>query len=253
MKKITYKERAMFYTQEVKKNYKNVKLLNIIKNKYNINYAVLCPCASGLYFEEFSKLFKQSYFIDIEKNMIDFIDEQNKAKHVKNIKTYICDIKDINKLKIKCDCIFVLDQGMQYLNYFEFKTFLDNSYLVSEYIVLDLFDFNSGKKLTYYDSEIEDNKFYFSKKFTFKKLDVQRYNKHIHHRNHIMFWYRYFDKDHLLYETNFRLYNYEYNWVKKIIEKSNKFSIQEKIEYKDGTYIVVLKRIIDKKERSISE
>lgn len=68
-----------------------------------------------------------------------------------------------------------------------------------------------------------------------------------------MFWYRYFDKDRLLYETNFRLYNYEYNLVKKIIEKSNKFSIQEKIEHKDGTYIIVLKRIIDKTERSISE
>ena len=68
-----------------------------------------------------------------------------------------------------------------------------------------------------------------------------------------MFWYRYFDKDRLLYETNFRLYNYEYNWVKKIIEKSNKFSIQEKIEHKDGTYVIVLKRIIDKTERSISE
>ena len=51
MKEITYKERAMFYTQEVKKNHKNVKLLNTIRNKYNINYAVLCPCASGLYFE----------------------------------------------------------------------------------------------------------------------------------------------------------------------------------------------------------
>ena len=68
-----------------------------------------------------------------------------------------------------------------------------------------------------------------------------------------MFWYRYFDKDRLLYETNFRLYNYEYNWTKKIIEKSNKFSIQEKIEHTDGTYIIVLKRIIDKTERSISE
>ena len=112
MKKITYKERAMFYAQEVKKNHKNVKLLNTIRNKYNINYAVLCPCASGLYFEEFSKLFKQSYFIDIEKNMIDFINEQNKAKHVKNVKTYVCNMKDINKLKIKCDCIFVLDQGI---------------------------------------------------------------------------------------------------------------------------------------------
>ena len=41
MKKITYKERAMFYAQEVKKNHKNVKLLNTIRNKYNINYAVV--------------------------------------------------------------------------------------------------------------------------------------------------------------------------------------------------------------------
>ena len=115
MKQITYKERAMFYTQEVKKSQKNIKLLNTIKNKYNINYAVLCPCASGLYFEEFSKLFKHSYFIDIEKNMIDFIDEQNKAKHVKNIKTHICDMKDINKLKIRvCQEKCVSNQNIIY-------------------------------------------------------------------------------------------------------------------------------------------
>ncbi len=249
MKKITYKERAAFYSREVKKDMKNIKLLKAIKSKYYINYAVLCPCASGLYLEDYSKLFKESYFIDIEKNMIDFINEQKKRRKIKNVKTYVQDMKDINKLKIKCDCIFVLEQGMQYLNYSEFKTFLNNSYLVSEYIVLDLFNFNYGKFLPYYDSKIEDNKFYFSKRFTFKGLNIKRYNKHIHHKNYIDFGYRYFDKDNFLFETNFRLYNYEYNLVEKIIEKSNKFLIQEKVEYDNGTYIIVLKRIFDKNRK----
>jgi len=253
MKKITYKERAAFYTQEVKTEPENIKLLNKIKNKYNINYATFCPCASGLYLKDFSRIFNESYFIDIEKNMINFIDERKIKNNIKNVKTYICDMKNINILKIKCDCIFVLDQGMQYLDYSEFKTFLDNSYLVSEYIVLDLFDFNSGKKLMYYDSKIEDNKFYFSKDFTFKELNIRRYNKHIHHKDYIMFCYRYYNRENLLYETNFRLYNYDYNQVKKIIEKSNKFLILEKIEHKNGAYTIILKRILDKAEGSISK
>ena len=42
-----------------------------------------------------------------------------------------------------------------------------NDPIVTKYIVLELFDFNLGKTLTYYDSKVEDNKFYFSKQFTF--------------------------------------------------------------------------------------
>ena len=166
---------------------------------------------------------------------------------IKNVKTYICDMKNINELKIECDCIFALDQGIQYLNYSNFKNFLENSYSVTKYIVLELFDFNLGKTLTYYDSKIEDNKFYFSKQFTFNDLNIKRYNKHIHYKTHIEFWYQYFNKDNLVFETNFKLYNYEYNMIKKIVDKSNKFVIQEKNEAENGTYIIVLKRISNKK------
>ena len=208
MKKITYKERATFYIQEVKKDYKKIKLLKAIKDKYDITSMALCPCASGVYF---------------------------------------CDMKNINELKIECDCIFALDQGIQYLNYSNFKNFLENSYSVTKYIVLELFDFNLGKTLTYYDSKVEDNKFYFSKQFTFNDLNIKRYNKHIHYKTHIEFWYQYFNKDNLVFETNFKLYNYEYNMIKKIVDKSNKFVIQEKNEDENGTYIIVLKRISNKK------
>ena len=104
-----------------------------------------------------------------------------------------------------------------------------------------------GKVLTYYDSKVEDNKFYFSKQFTFNDLNIKRYNKHIHHKTHIEFCYQYFNKDNLLFETNFKLYNYEYNMIKKIVDKSNKFVIQEKIEDENGTYIIVLKRISNNK------
>ena len=54
---------------------------------------------------------------------------------------------------------------------------------------------------------------------------------------------QYFNKDNLVFETNFKLYNYEYNMIKKIVDKSNKFVIQEKNEDENGTYIIVLKRI----------
>ena len=104
-----------------------------------------------------------------------------------------------------------------------------------------------GKTLTYYDSKIEDNKFYFSKQFTFNDLNIKRYNKHIHYKTHIEFWYQYFNKDNLVFETNFKLYNYEYNMIKKIVDKSNKFVIQEKNEDENGTYIIILKRISNKK------
>ena len=247
MKKITYKERATFYIQEVKKDYKKIKLLKAIKDKYDITSMALCPCASGVYLRECSEIFKESYFIDIEKTMINIINNQKEQQSIKNVKTYICDMKNINELKIECDCIFALDQGIQYLNYSNLKNFLENSYSITKYIVLELFDFNLGKTLTYYDSKVEDNKFYFSKQFTFNDLNIKRYNKHIHYKTHIEFWYQYFNKDNLIFETNFKLYNYEYNMIKKIVDKSNKFVIQEKIEDENGTYIIVLKRISNKK------
>ena len=58
MKKITYKERATFYIQEVKKDYKKIKLLKAIKDKYDITSMALCPCASGVYLRECSEIFK---------------------------------------------------------------------------------------------------------------------------------------------------------------------------------------------------
>ena len=253
MKKITYKERAKFYTQEVKKDYKKIKLLKSIKNKYNITSIALCPCASGEYLRECSEVFKESYFIDIEKSMIKVVNGQIKYQGIKNVKTYICDMKNINELKIKCDCIFVLNQGIQYLNYSSLKIFLENCYLVTKYIVLEVFDFNFGKKLTYYESKVKDNIFYFSKQFKFNNLNIKRYNKHIHYKNHIKFWYQYFNKDNLLFETSFKLYNYEYNMLKKIVDKSNKFAIQDQIEVENGNYIIILKRIFNKIEGNISK
>ena len=81
MKKITYKERATFYIQEVNKDYKKIKLLKTIKKKYNINSMVLCPCASGIYLRECSELFEESYFIDIEK----IIYSENYPNYIKSL------------------------------------------------------------------------------------------------------------------------------------------------------------------------
>ena len=98
MKKITYKERATFYIQEVKKDYKKIKLLKAIKDKYDITSMALCPCASGVYLRECSEIFKESYFIDIEKTMINIINNQKEQQSKKNVKTYICDMKNINEI-----------------------------------------------------------------------------------------------------------------------------------------------------------
>lgn len=250
MKKITYKERAKFYTNEVKKDSKQLNLLKKFKKKYNINTMILCPCASGVYLNDCSEIFKQSYFVDIEKTMIDIIKKNKVESGIKNVETCICNMKNINSLKIKCDCIFALDQGIQYLNHFEFKLFLKNSYLISKYIILELFDFNLGKKLSYYNSKFNDNELYFSKSFIVNGVNFKRYNKHIHHKKYIDFYYQYFNENSYIFETNFRLYNYDYNTVEKIIDESGKYIILEKLENCNGAYVLLLSK---KNERNISK
>ena len=238
MRKITYKERSKFYANEVTKSTDDVKLLIKIKDKYNINSGIICPCASGVYLCECSKMFKKSYFIDIEKSMIDIVNN-NIIKHkIDNIKANVHNMVNINDLNIKCDCFFALNQGIQYLNYSEFEDFLNNMCLVVNYIVLDLFDFNLNGRLSYYNSKIKDDCFYFSKSFVFENKKIKRYNKHIHNGNYVDFYYQYFNKNALIFKTNFRLYNYKYELLKEIIEKNNKFYIQEKIIREDGSYII---------------
>ncbi len=241
MKEITYKERSNFYANEVKKNINDIKLLKSIKYKYSISSVIICPCASGVYLNECSKIFKKSYFIDIEKSMIDIVNDNILTNKVDNIKACTHNMVNLKDLKIKYDCIISLNQGIQYLNYSEFEEFLNNNYLVTDYIVLDLFNFNLDGMLPYYNSNIKDGEFYFSKSFMIKNKNIKRYNKHIHNNYYIDFYYKYFDERSLLFETNFRLYNYEYKLIKEIIEKNNKFQIQEKIDKNDGTYILVLK------------
>lgn len=242
MKKITYKERSKFYASEVEKTSDELELLKAIKNKYNISSVIICPCASGVYLEECSMNFEISYFIDIEKNMIDIINN-NIIKHkITNIKTNICNMMNLNELNIKCNCIFALRQGIQYLNYSEFEVFLNNAYFVTDYIVLELFDFNLNGLLTYYNSKIKDGYFYFSKNFEFENKNIKRYNKHVHNGSSVEFYYKYFDKNNLIFKTNFRLYNYKYELTKEIIEKNNKFNIQEKIKRSNGSYIIVLNK-----------
>lgn len=243
MKKITYKERSKFYANEVKKDINDIELLKTIRNKYNVKSVIICPCASGVYLDECSKMFEKSYFIDAEKDMIDIVNDNILKNKIANIKACTYNMININDLDINCDCIFALNQGIQYLDYAEFEEFLNNNYLVSNYVVFDLFNFNSDGTLSYYNSKIEDNKFYFSKNFMFRNKNIKRYNKHIHNGNYIDFYYQYFNEKNFLFETNFRLYNYEYKLIKEKIEKNNKFYIREKIERDNGTYIIVLKKI----------
>ena len=168
MKEITYKERSNFYANEVKKNINDIKLLKSIKYKYNISSVIICPCASGVYLNECSKIFKKSYFIDIEKSMIDIVNDNILKNKVDNIKACTHNMVNLKDLKIKYDCIISLNQGIQYLNYSEFEEFLNNNYLVIDYIVLDLFNFNLDGMLPYYNSNIKDGEFYFSKSFMIK-------------------------------------------------------------------------------------
>ncbi len=242
MKRITYRERSKFYSKEVTKSLDDIILLSILKNNYNIDSAIICPCASGVYLDECSKLFKKSYFIDIEENMINIVNRSILKNKISNIKAINFNIININNLNIKSDCIFVLNQGIQYLNYSEFERFLNNIYFTVNYIVLHLFDFNSKGRLSYYNSNIKDNCFYFSKSFLFKGKQIKRYNKHIHDVNYTDFYYEYFYENKVIFKTNFRLYNYNYKWLEEMLKKNNKFYIQEKIMCENGSYVLVLNK-----------
>lgn len=239
MKIITYNERSSFYNNEVRKSYRDICLLKDIKGKYGIGTSIFCPCASGIYLEEFSKLFSYSYFIDIEEKMVECVNKKLTAKNIDNVMAYVHNLIYLNQLNIESDCIFVLNQGIQYLNKKEFLMFLDNSYKITRYIVLSIFDFESNGYLSYYDSRIQDEVYYLSKMFKIKNTIYRRYNKHSHEKNCINITYKYFVNDGFKFKTNFKLYNYKYE---EIIKINQKYSIVDKKIYDNGECIIVLKR-----------
>lgn len=239
---IDYSERSKFYDFEVGKEFIITQILEDISRKYNFKSTILCPCASGTYLKEFSDLFSKSYFFDIEKNMVDMVNNKISKNFISNVTAKIIDLNNINDCGINCDCIFLLNQGVQYLNIEQFTNFLIKSYQTSNYILLDIFDFELNGKLTYYDSEIKDDKLYLSKEFIYNHIKVQRFIKHVHEIDSIKFIYKYFINKSEKYNTSFKLYNYKIDVIKNIINNSSKYEIEEFFINENGRYIFMLKR-----------
>ncbi len=243
MRKISYKERANFYDYEITKEKNIIEDLQTYKEKINIKKIVYCPCGSGIYLEEISSLYDESLLFDLEENMIKYLNKKIKEKNIKNVKTKILNMLNIDDVKDNYDCIFVFNQGIQYLTLDEFNIFLKKSSKVSEYIILDLFDFSKKGKISYYDSNIKDNILYISKTFNIDKVIIERKNKHFHQEDGIKFEYYYYTDKILNKKTSFKLYYYSTENIEKIINNNNKYKIVElKENAEKGRYTVVLKR-----------
>lgn len=206
-KMITYKQRAIFYNSElvIDKNLEN--FLLCVRDTFDLKNVMLIPCGSGKYINIYRKLFNKSYFIDCENEMI----SQLKSKcNYDNIIPLVGNLND--EININTDAVFVLNQGMQFLSYREFKKFIYNYSKHNKYFILDLFDFfkNSGDSLNYYnilDKEISSI-FYHDGKLIKRNISYFRY------RNKINFLYTY-NND---YQMKFNLYNYRYKDIIKILD-----------------------------------
>lgn len=246
MKKIDYSIRSFFYDFEVKRDRKIVKFLEKIPMKYCIKSTINCPCASGIYLNEFSVNYSKSIFVDINKEMIDKVSKKIHDNNISNIEILKSDIRDICELKDNVDCIMMLNQGLQYISVSDFEKTLKN--LNVNYLILDLFDFNKNGKTQYFNKNKKD-KYYLSKKFLIGNKIVKRYNKWFKNGDKIYFDYAYYINNRKEYETHFELYNYVLDDVYKIIRKSNYKLVNiygtysfKKYSPNKGHYILVLKR-----------
>ena len=206
-KMITYKQRASFYNSELIIDDNLEKFLLYTRNAFNLQDVILIPCGAGKYKDIYGKIFKKSYFNDCEKEMI----SQLKSEcNYNNIIPRVGNLKD--EIKINVDAVFVLNQGMQFLSYLEFKRFICNYSKHTKYFILDLFDFfkNSNDGLNYYsiiDNEINST-FYHNGKLVKRNITYYRY------KDKINFLYTYNNN----YQMKFNLYNYKYEDIMQILK-----------------------------------
>ncbi len=246
MKKINYSDRSSFYDFEVSKDEKIMFFLKEIANKLNIKKIINCPCASGVYLEEFSNYYENSLFIDIDDKMIDRVNKKIIKYNYKNVKTLKLDIKKLYELDDNMDCIIMLNQGLQYIKMKELEKLLKK--LNTNYLILDLFDFTKGGQLTYFDSNKYDE-YYLSREFNINNKNIKRYNRYIIKDGKVYFKYVYYVNNSKVCETEFELYNYSFESINDVIKESNYelINIYGDYEFKTysnvkGHYILILRR-----------
>ena len=250
MNKISYDERAKFYDKEVMIDPIKIKFFQKIKRELNLNKTLYFPCASGIYLDTFSTVFDKSYFADINYKMIEELSKKIFASKIDNVYASVLDLRDVNNVSENVDCIFVLDQAMQYIDYEDFEKFLINASLVTKYIVLDIFDFNKEGILSYFNSTISNNEFYKSKEFELEDKKVTRYNSHKVEKDKITFQYNYETSLKEKHSTSFILNNYSLESTLEIIKRTGKYKIANC--FKDynmnnydnaGQFILILEKV----------
>lgn len=244
----TILNRVKFYDNEVLKDNNILSFVKLCIENFDLHKCVYCPSATGIYYKEFSKLFDKALFLDIDPQMVEYLNKKINFANIKNIDVKISDIRKIGKYKDLYDSMFFFNQGLQYIPLEDFKKILEEK--LSKYVILDLFDFNKKGKLSYFDSEKNDMN-YLSKRFTYKDKVINRYNKHSIFNDKILYEYNYVENNNSIKKIDFEMFNYPFKLVKDIVLKSKVYKI-EKIygdydcsEYNNdlGHYILVLSRI----------
>lgn len=242
--KIDYSIRSKFYDEEVYEDQTLLSLIDFLKNKFDLQKIIYCPCASGVYLETFSKMFCYSYFVDLNKSMVHVVNEKIELYKIKNVEALNLNMININKLEDSVNCVFVLHQGIQYLQEYEIFKFLDHASSIP-YLFLDMFDFSKEGKTTYFDSSFQNNVHYLSKQFYYQQQLVKRYNQHMQFQDKINFRYIY-DISGQLFQTEFELYNYSFEKIKNIICQHGKYHIRYVYcdSHNEGHFILFLERKI---------
>lgn len=221
---MTYHERAAWYDSEIIEDVYVEDFLKKIKKKYQISSCINIPCGSGQYINIFEKLFMQTFFLDIDTNMICLVNRKIKYNQFQNI---VADIGDLRKpIKYNADLLIVFHQALQMLPFGELDGFLNN---MSKYcfLLLDLYDFRgkAGDSLNYYKIDEPTCKYYKTREFIFQNRKIIRYTMANEVGNGIDLHYKYIMDDEEI-ESKIHLYYYNFIETIKKVKKNGIFHIE---------------------------
>lgn len=224
MKKINYSERSSFYYQETYSEIDHDFLKKVIQI-YSINSVLDIPCAAGRNLGLLAKNCKNAIFCDIEKNMIDQVKDRICTNNFENCKCICEDIKNYS-LEEKVDMTIVMRQAIQLFSPNVIGKIIENILVnTSKIVVLDLYNFEKkGVK-----GQIPE---YLNKKFRVFKVNENRIIRLTSTRKideGILVKYYYYMKR-KNWSTQYKLYNLNIEYIKKILLENN---VKRIIEYSD--------------------
>ena len=222
MKKMTYADRATFYIDEFAPDINLRDFLVFVKDKYNLKNAINCPCGAGNYFSQFTSVFEECFFVDVEPKMIEKMASMLMNAKKKSAHALCADIRALPELN--CESVFILDQGIQYICLKDFKNFMLNIQSSVKVVVIDIVDFNKPGKTSYFDASKPSDIFYFSKQFESEGETIERYNKQLFTHEGVAFEYMYKSMNEVI-KSQFFLYHYNFERIFEVIRECTPFHI----------------------------